>query len=62
MEHLDRALSDFETQVRAGRANVRVVHKDGSGGAGAFSAPWLLILPVFAAARARRAAHGRGAR
>ena len=63
IQHLDTALADFETQVRAGHANVRVVHKDGSsGGAGAFSWQWLLILLPLVAWRARRAAHDRGAR
>lgn len=63
IQHLDTALADFETQVRAGQANVRVVHKDGSsGGAGAFSWQWLLILLPLVAWRARRAAHDRAAR
>jgi rhombotail lipoprotein len=53
IEHFDHALSDFETQVRAGHANVHVVHRDGSavsGGAGAFTSPWLaLLLPLVLA-------------
>jgi len=32
IEHFDTALNGFESEVRAGHANVRVVHKDGSGG------------------------------
>jgi rhombotail lipoprotein len=63
IQHLDAALADFETQVRAGHANVRVVHKDGSsGGAGAFSWQWLLVLLALVAWRGRRAARDRGAR
>ena len=52
IEHFDSALTDFEAQVHAGRANVRVVRKDGSGG-GAFTWPWLLALLPAAAARVR---------
>jgi rhombotail lipoprotein len=55
MQHFDTALTDFEAQVRAGHANVRVVHKDGAGGSGALTWPWLLALLPFVAARARRA-------
>jgi rhombotail lipoprotein len=55
--HLDGALTDFQAAVRAGHANVLVVHKDGSkGGAGAFSVVWLLsLLPVLAWRLSRRA-------
>jgi rhombotail lipoprotein len=54
MQHFDAALTDFEAQVRAGRANVHVVHRDGSaGGGGAFSWPWLAVLLPLAAARVR---------
>jgi|HubBroStandDraft_2_1064218.scaffolds.fasta_scaffold142746_1 rhombotail lipoprotein len=68
--HLDGALTDFQAAVRAGHANVRVVHKDGSkGGAGAFSVAWLLsLLPVIAWRLWRRRAapnahrHGSGRR
>jgi rhombotail lipoprotein len=52
IEHFDSALTDFEAQVHAGHANVRVVRKDGSGG-GAFTWPWLLALLPVAAARLR---------
>ena len=48
IEHFDAALTQFEAQVRAGKANVRVVHKStsaapsgGSGGGGALS--WTLV-------------------
>lgn len=54
IEHFDHALTDFQTQVRAGRANVHVVHRDGSavsGGAGAFTWPWLLLLLPLVLAR-----------
>lgn len=45
IQHFDEALTNFEAQVRAGRANVHVVRKDGSaGGGGAFTWPWLLAL------------------
>lgn len=50
--HFDTALTAFEAQVRAGHANVQVVHRDGTqGGSGAFSWPWLL--PFVAAAMRR---------
>ena len=53
--HLDTALTDFQAQVRAGHANVQVVHKDGSrGGAGAFSWGWLAALLPLLVWRARR--------
>ncbi len=53
--HLDGALADFEAQVRAGHANVQVVHKDGSrGGAGAFSWGWLALLMPLLVWQARR--------
>lgn len=55
--HLDSALADFQAQVRAGHANVQVVHKDGSkGGAGAFSWGWLAALLPLLIWRARRRA------
>jgi hypothetical protein len=37
IEHFDSALSTFETQARGGKANVQIVHKDGSHGGGAFT-------------------------
>jgi len=58
MNHFDGALNDFERDVQAGRANVRVVRRDGTaaaGGGGAFTWPWLMLLvPVTAAVAARR--------
>jgi rhombotail lipoprotein len=55
--HLDTALEDFQAQVRAGHANVQVVHKDGSkGGAGAFSWGWLVALVPLLVWQARRRA------
>jgi rhombotail lipoprotein len=54
--HFDAALSAFEAEVRAGRANVRVVHRGTAGGSGAFTWPWLVALLGLAASRARRAA------
>jgi rhombotail lipoprotein len=55
--HFDSALTDFQAQVRAGRANVQVVHKDGSrGGAGAFSSGWLVALVPLLLWRLRRRA------
>ena len=56
VEHFDAALNTFEAEVRAGRANVRVVHKGGSGGGGALTWPWLVALLGLAALRARREA------
>ena len=44
IEHFDAALTAFESEVRAGTANVRVVTRDGSGGGGAFGMPELLVL------------------
>jgi rhombotail lipoprotein len=61
IEHFDTALDQFQSQVRAGTARVRVVSRNGSartsgGGAGALD--WLdllLLLPILIA-RIRRAA------
>jgi rhombotail lipoprotein len=52
MVHFDSALADFEQQVRAGHANVHVVHKNGSGG-GALGLPWLIALLPLVLLRAR---------
>jgi rhombotail lipoprotein len=61
--HLEGALTDFQAAVRAGHANVQILHKDGSsGGAGAFSALWLLSLLPLLASRLRRQLRGRAAR
>jgi rhombotail lipoprotein len=53
--HFDGALTEFEAQVRAGRAKVHIVHRDGSGG-GAFTWPWLAVLVPLVAARGLRGA------
>ena len=50
--HFDTALNEFEEQVRAGKANVRVVHKDGStGGGGATGLGDLGLLGLLLAGR-----------
>ena len=50
--HFDTALNDFETQVRDGHANVRVVHKDGrDGGSGAAGWVDLAFLTLLVALR-----------
>jgi rhombotail lipoprotein len=57
--HFDAALDQFQAQVRAGTAHVRVVSRSGSagvGGAGSFSWIDLLLLLPFVAIRLRRAA------
>lgn len=55
--HFDAALSAFEAEVRAGRANVRVVHKGGAaGGGGALTWPWLAALLGLVVARMCRVA------
>ena len=52
IEHFDTALNDFEAEVRAGHANVRVVHKDGrDGGGGALGWAELGFLALLAALR-----------
>jgi rhombotail lipoprotein len=56
MGHFDAALSAFEAEVRAGRANVRVVHKGGAGGGGALTWPWIVALLGVVVARVRRGA------
>lgn len=56
IEHFDSALNGFESEVRAGHANVRVVHKDGSGG-GAIGLLELSLLGAWRVlGRGRRAA------
>jgi len=42
--NFDTALTKFEKDVREGKANVRVAHRSGGGGAGSFDAVWLLFL------------------
>jgi hypothetical protein len=52
IEHFDTALNDFEAEVRAGHANVRVVHKDGrEGGGGALGWAELGFLALLVALR-----------
>jgi rhombotail lipoprotein len=64
--NFDAALTRFESDVRAGKANVRVVSKSGSsgtsGGGGALGLGWVLGLGAIAAAfgaRARRDSNSR---
>jgi rhombotail lipoprotein len=63
IDHFDAALTQFEADVRAGKANVRIVsrgsmvHTSSTGGGGAFSWGWLLALAPIVAMRKRR--HGR---
>lgn len=53
VEHFDAALTKFETDVRDGKAQVKVVNRDGSPrrsggmGGGAFSYEWLTALAVL---------------
>jgi len=54
--HFDTALNEFEGQVRAGKANVRVVHKDGSGGSGAIGLLELSLLGAWQVLRRSRRA------
>jgi rhombotail lipoprotein len=58
MEHFDKALDKFESDVRAGTANVRVVRASDTasskGGSGAFAWLELLLLLPFAATRVGR--------
>jgi len=60
IEHFDVALDQFQAQVRAGTARVRVVHRSGPAGAGGGggSLGWLelLLLLPFVALRLRRVA------
>jgi rhombotail lipoprotein len=57
IEKFDAALTDFEKDVRAGKANVRVVKRNGGGGgAGAFGGldAAILVLLLVAAIRRKR--------
>jgi rhombotail lipoprotein len=60
IDHFDTALDQFQDQVRAGTARVRVVKRDAAartgGGAGAFDWLNLLLLLPFALGRIRRTA------
>jgi hypothetical protein len=44
IEHFDMELTAFESEVRAGTANVRVVSQNGAWGGGAFGISEALIL------------------
>lgn len=57
IEHFDTALGGFEAAVRAGRANVRIVHRGAAGGTaggGAITWPWLAVLAALVAGRSWR--------
>ena len=59
IDHFDAALTQFEADVRAGKANVRIVsrgslvHTSSPGGGGAFGWGWLLALMPIVAVRKR---------
>lgn len=58
IEHFDTALTRFESDVRAGRAHVQVISRDGSGaavgGGGALGWPVVLILLLLSCGRIAR--------
>jgi rhombotail lipoprotein len=54
IEHFDAALTQFESEVRDGTANVRVMARNGQGGGGAFGIAELLTLLSIAACGAFR--------
>jgi rhombotail lipoprotein len=54
IEHFDAALTAFESEVRTGAANVRVVSRNGSGGGGAFAILEVLILLAIVVCSALR--------
>jgi rhombotail lipoprotein len=64
LAHFDQALARFESDVRSGTANVRVVSRGGSGqsagGAGAFAWLDLLLLMPLCLVRIRRLTWLRG--
>jgi acyl-[acyl-carrier-protein]-phospholipid O-acyltransferase / long-chain-fatty-acid--[acyl-carrier-protein] ligase len=67
IDHFDSALTQFEADVRAGKANVRVVHRgrEGSsgsagGGGGALSWSWLLALLPIVAVRVQQQRSAKG--
>ena len=67
IEHFDAALTHFEADVRAGKANVRVVNKSnntvhGGGGGGALSWTWVTLLALLVAIRALGMFSSRAAR
>ena len=54
IEHFDRALAQFEVDVRTGKSHIQVVSAHsgpGSGGGGALGAGWLLLLAAVALTR-----------
>ena len=57
IDHFDTALDHFQSDVRAGKANVRVVHKSnptGGGGGGALGWTWIGLLLPLALRRVRQ--------
>jgi rhombotail lipoprotein len=70
IEHFDGALAQFETDVRAGKANLRVADSSsnggGGGGGGALGLAWIAILSIALMVRVmhskRAVARGIGAR
>ncbi|MDE2347995.1 MAG: rhombotarget lipoprotein [Gammaproteobacteria bacterium] len=61
--HFDAALADFEAQVKAGRANVRVVNRrdagNGGGGSGGGALDWLTVSTLLAILMLRGTSPGR---
>ena len=60
IDHFDTALTQFEADVREGKANVRVTDHDGravSGGGGSFDWLWLAVLAFVLVCRARALKH-----
>jgi rhombotail lipoprotein len=57
IDHFDTALDHFQSDVRAGKANVHVVHKSNlAGGGGALGWSWIaLLLPLALPGAVRRA-------
>jgi rhombotail lipoprotein len=58
IDNFDIALTTFESDVHAGKANVRVVSRDSSRGGGGAMGPWslvsMLVVLVLRSARSRR--------
>jgi rhombotail lipoprotein len=58
IDHFDAALDRFQSDVRAGKANVRVVHKsNAAGGGGVLGWSWIVLLLPLALLRAARRAY-----
>jgi rhombotail lipoprotein len=55
IEHFDVALTKFEADVRAGKANVRVVGRDGRAAGGGGAIGWLTIMTLLTLVSLRRA-------